>query len=300
MSTYNGSQFLREQIDSILKQKNVSLKLIVRDDGSTDSTPEILNYYQERGLLRWWKADNVGPANSFFELLKQSPEAEFYAFSDQDDVWDDDKLFEAVSLLSCNAGTALYHCNSRLVDKSLCSVGRNTYKPGRSRAYSNTSLLNVLCGAAPMGCTTVFTKEIRDAVNSRSAKEFIAYHDRLIYDLCALLRLPIIYDDRPHLSYRQHGNNVIGVSGGISAANLLRYIQRGIRANPLNVYLQAASIEAIYSDILPAESLRLLRYISDARKKFLHRLMIALSPEVTFSSAFNSIYNRICLVIGNK
>lgn len=300
MSTYNGSKYLVEQIESILQQKNVSPKLFVRDDGSSDSTLDILNHYQDQGLLSWWQGDNVGPAKSYFELLKHSPDAEYYAFSDQDDVWDEDKLFEAVSMLKRNEGAALYHCNSRLVNKNLYYLGRNTYKLGRSQSYSNMSLLNALCGAAPMGCTTVFTKKVRDAVNLRNAKEFIAYHDRLVYDLCALLRFPRIYDDRPHMSYRQHGNNVIGVSGGISCANLVKYLHGIVKENPLNVYLQAASIETIYADILPKESLRTLHYISSAKTKLAHRLKIAFSRELTFSSAYDSIYNRFCLVIGNK
>lgn len=72
MSTYNGARFIREQLDSILDQTGeFELDLWVRDDGSTDGTKDILNDYESRGLLRWYTGENLGPAQSFLDLVRQ-------------------------------------------------------------------------------------------------------------------------------------------------------------------------------------------------------------------------------------
>ena len=69
MSTYNGERYVEEQIKSILGQKNVDVDLLVRDDGSSDSTLDILDAGKENGILHWYKGCNLGPAYSFLDLL---------------------------------------------------------------------------------------------------------------------------------------------------------------------------------------------------------------------------------------
>ena len=96
MSTYNGEKYLKEQIDSILKQKGVKVNLLVRDDGSTDNTLSLLEEYKKKGLLDYCCGSNMKPARSFMELLSIAPDSDYYAFSDQDDYWEHDKLFNAV------------------------------------------------------------------------------------------------------------------------------------------------------------------------------------------------------------
>lgn len=88
MSTYNGARFIREQLDSILDQTGeFELDLWVRDDGSTDGTKDILNDYESRGLLRWYTGENLGPAQSFLDLVRRTLGYDWYAFADQDDFW---------------------------------------------------------------------------------------------------------------------------------------------------------------------------------------------------------------------
>lgn len=96
MSTYDGENFLRDQIESILNQEDVYVHLIVRDDGSKDRTINILEEYQSRGKLEWYSGKNLGSARSFLNLVSKSPDNEYYAFSDQDDVWFSKKLKRAI------------------------------------------------------------------------------------------------------------------------------------------------------------------------------------------------------------
>ncbi|MBR7166470.1 MAG: glycosyltransferase [Bacteroidaceae bacterium] len=99
MSTYNGMQYIREQLQSIYAQQGVDLSLLVRDDGSTDGTLQLLDEEQQAGRLSWYSGKNLGPAFSFWDLLHNAPEAPYYAFCDQDDVWDADKLAVAVAAM---------------------------------------------------------------------------------------------------------------------------------------------------------------------------------------------------------
>ena len=100
MSTYNGEKYLREQIDSILKQTQVDAQLIVRDDGSSDGTVRILEEYSRNyPNVSFYQGTNVGVGKSFLELLKNAPQADYYSFADQDDVWLEDKLNHAVSII---------------------------------------------------------------------------------------------------------------------------------------------------------------------------------------------------------
>lgn len=65
MSTYNGEKYLREQLESLLSQKNVSVSIFVRDDGSTDGTTDILNEYKKEKKLEWYSGKNLRSARSF-------------------------------------------------------------------------------------------------------------------------------------------------------------------------------------------------------------------------------------------
>lgn len=83
MSTYNGERHLVEQIESILNQEGVDVRLMIRDDGSNDKTVEIARKYTDDVVV----GDNIGFRYSFLELIKNAPEAEYYALADQDDIW---------------------------------------------------------------------------------------------------------------------------------------------------------------------------------------------------------------------
>ena len=118
MASYNGIPFISEQIDSILSQAEVDVRLFVRDDGSSDGTRDLLQRYADEGSLTLLTGENLGPALGFLTLLRNAPEADYYAFSDQDDIWDSDKLITAIKQLKKQENLALYHCNSRLVDSA--------------------------------------------------------------------------------------------------------------------------------------------------------------------------------------
>jgi rhamnosyltransferase len=214
LSSYNGEAFISSQIESILRQTcGDAIRLFIRDDGSTDHTREkIAALDKGDGKITLFEGENVGAKNSFFELLafaKRLPEEfEFFAFSDQDDQWDLDKIEIALSSL-CEQRTkgepVLYASTSCMVDANL--------KPIQKRAPRRLKPLtpfNALVQCAVPGHTYVFNRRLLDAIPEDVNVSEIYYHDTFVLNV-ALLCGTVIYDPWPHANYRQHSLNQMGV-----------------------------------------------------------------------------------------
>lgn len=209
ISTYNGANYIKEQIVSLLKQEKVSVQIFVRDDGSKDGTQAILDEEQKLGHLKWYQGENKGPAMSFMELIERGKKADFYAFCDQDDVWLPHKMSAAVEKLKeiDASRPGLYFSEKYYVDASL-----NIIKKSQSLDYTYSfaeSLFDCNC----TGCTMVINKTLRDLL-VRSLPDYIEMHDSWIYRFCLACGGAVIHDDNAYIYYRQHENNVIGQNNG--------------------------------------------------------------------------------------
>lgn len=128
VSTYNGQKYLSKQLDSLISQVGVDMKIIVRDDGSSDGTRQILrNYAQTYSNIQLLFEDNCGAEESFNKLCQYSLQqdlTDYYAFCDQDDVWDNDKLSIAIQSLEKfdHLVPNLYFSNLRMVDDTLSYI----------------------------------------------------------------------------------------------------------------------------------------------------------------------------------
>ena len=222
MSTYNGMTYIEEQIESILSQKNCDVHLLVRDDGSTDATLDILKSYEKKGSLTLISDNiNLGPAKSFLKLLEMAPDDGYYAFSDQDDYWNSDKLERALEMLTQaeeNNMPLVYYSNSDVVDQNLNSTGKKVYS-GKQKP----TLERVLCGYGIQGCTMVLNKALRDIFLSVDmSKERIGMHDFFLCDLCMVCGGKILYDDFATMKYRQHESNVVGYDVNATRLNKIK------------------------------------------------------------------------------
>lgn len=212
MCTYNGAAFLQEQLESFARQSHTSWTLYVSDDASTDATRQLLADYQQR-----WGEDRMkvfdGPCQGFgknFVSLLKRPEVQgrFYAFSDQDDVWFEDKLERSVArLVTLSASRpALYCSRTRLVDVSRNAVG---FSPLFSRRPSfRNALVQSLAGANTM----LINQPAREVLMQLPEDARIVAHDWLAYMLVTACGGDAFYDAQPSLEYRQHGNNLIGAN----------------------------------------------------------------------------------------
>lgn len=215
MSTYNGEKYLREQLDSILAQSGVDVFLFVRDDGSHDGTHDILSEYESNyDNVTVEFAQNVGVGNSFMNALYSIPDTfDYYAFADQDDIWCDRKLAEAVALLQ-SSGKALYASNQENVDKDGNSLGM------RYSANMNIHIepIAVISRNVLAGCTMVFTRDLFAKLTDESSRPSEELLRNRIHDVwvaaAASVNGGIVYDERSFIRYRQHGNNVVGAYDG--------------------------------------------------------------------------------------
>lgn len=210
ISTYNGEQFIEQQLNSLFNQLDVQLTIFVRDDCSSDSTQDILRRYSDKITLIENTGSNLGVGNSFMESLYTVGDSfDFYAFCDQDDIWLENKLFTAVSKILEKTVPALYCSNQTLVDKDLNVIGE------RYKSDPNTSYLQILNNNKLTGCTMVWNKELQkvliDPENRPSYKLLnVRIHDVWVAMVASVIGI-IVYDPKSYILYRQHENNVVGV-----------------------------------------------------------------------------------------
>lgn len=204
MSAYNGEQFIREQIDSILNQTYKNVTLYVRDDGSTDRTRQILETYASERKLIYEKGKNRGFIRSFLLALKHCPEADYYAWCDQDDVWMPDKIERAVKILENQAGKerpALYFTDYDFYDEHMRYTGHGlVHKLGPSFA-------NSLMDCISLGFNSVFNEHARKMMLQNLPRHSCG-HDWWTYMICAAFG-EVIYD-RGYISvkYRRLSTSV--------------------------------------------------------------------------------------------
>lgn len=204
MSTYNGEKFLEEQIDSLLRQTYCNFEILIRDDGSKDRTCEILKEYEKKySNIYVYLENNVGVTKSFFELLKKS-DADYIAFSDQDDVWLEEKIEKAVEKLQTLKEPALYCSNKILVDSNLNIIAENKHKklvPGFENA-----VVECIC----TGCTSMMNRSLAENIKEHIPERAIM-HDWWCYLVASYLGT-VIFDNNAYIYYRQHESNVVGAS----------------------------------------------------------------------------------------
>lgn len=265
LSTYNGAKYLREQIDSILNQEGMELQLIVRDDGSIDSTRTILEEYSNQELLSWYEGENLGPTGSFFDLLEHAPDSDYYAFSDQDDVWLKDKLAMAVESLNNDMQPAIYASQTQMVDASLNDI----------QTPALTPLLS--CGEALVyafvtGCTVVINRKLRDIIIEHQPPKFIL-HDQWIYTVATAIGATIHFDNNSHILYRQHGNNVVGLNKSPLQLFIER-IKRIVIDKPHIRSNAAIQLYKEYSHIMPSDSKQVVEQFIKGKTNLLVRLRL--------------------------
>ena len=295
MSTYNGEKYLNDQIDSIISQKgNFRLSLIVRDDGSSDDTTEILNEYQKRQVLKWYQGSNIGPANSFMDLLYNCGNFDYYAFSDQDDVWNNDKIESGIETIKSIRRPCIYYCNAKLVDNKLNSLGTIKNKKGRS-----LSKLAYLCSGCVIGCSMLMNNELVNIVRSNSKPLAIDFHDKYLSRICVATDGIILYDPKPHFKYRQHGDNVVGaVPGSGSIRSFFDKVGHFLFHNDCVRSNTAKSLLEVYGSDAGSENRRLLRLLAEYRKD--HDVKMELMSETVFKTGSKNDFLFKTLVFMEK
>jgi glycosyltransferase involved in cell wall biosynthesis len=208
MCTKNGAAFIDEQLKSIAQQTHENWTLIVSDDGSSDATVQKLQQFAanhpQKVMIR--QGPGKGVCANFLSLANDSTlETDYFAFSDQDDVWHQDKLSRALTWL-----TAV----STEVPAMYCGRTELMTSDGQLRGFSlllnrPATFENALVQSLAGGNTMVFNRAAKKILEEAATVD-VVLHDWWVYQLISAAGGMIYYDPTPMLKYRQHANNVIG------------------------------------------------------------------------------------------
>ncbi len=206
ISTFNCEDKIKRQIQSILSQKDVNVTIKIRDDGSNESSKKILKDIQKKykDVIDIEYGDNKGYKQSFIELVYSTPNIfDYYGFSDQDDIWMNDKLFSCINLMEKDKaeGCKLAHCNSVSVDEKL-----NPRKEQELRVACPPSFKSAISTEYFQGCGMVWNKEAMEKIQEyRPTNKFLA-HDYWVGLVCYLAGKIYFCEDAKFYHIR-YGNN---------------------------------------------------------------------------------------------
>jgi glycosyltransferase involved in cell wall biosynthesis len=292
LPTFNGERYLSQQIDSLLGQDHADTDILVRDDGSTDRTREVLAGYAGNPRVRVVFGENLGVVRSFFELLRLSArDVDYVALCDQDDVWLSDKISRALSFFTAADRTrpVAYASRVAIVDEQLRQLEMSR-DPPKPLELGNSLVENLL-----PGCTIVLNRVARDLVVSK-LPEFAFIHDWWIYlvmSACGEIR----HDRESRILYRQHAQNAIGIAPN-AVAKLQRRVVRFLQRRE-SIVRQVAEFRRLFGDQLLPAQLETVTLIEHAPHSVWSRLRLAFSGRVYRQAMLDDILLR-AVILANR
>ncbi|MFI3190704.1 hypothetical protein BCS42_09170 [Crenothrix sp. D3] len=291
MSTYNGGQFLQQQLNSLYEQTYPHIKILVRDDGSSDATNTILAHEQARGAIAQLEAGaNLGATASFFTLLRHAAQTQtaYVAFCDQDDVWQTNKIERAVSLLAEVSDCPALYCSRLDIVNEQLEMLELSVKPTKI-GFGNALVENIA-----VGCTMVLNRKAIDLLCQQTLPNHVYVHDWWCYLVISCFG-KIIFDDNPLIKYRQHGGNVIG-----AATNHIGVLKRKL-ARLFNARLwiseQTVTFLELFADRLPPAERELLTLLIKAKSSCWCRVRLALSPAIWRQKSIDNFILRLVILM---
>lgn len=282
MATYNGSDYISDQIDSILSQESVNVNLIINDDKSSDDTVKICRKYARsyKNISLHVNETNLGIAENFLQSLyaDYASKYDYIAFSDQDDVWLPEKLIKGIEYMQkTNTQPTLYFSEVNNVNQNLQNP-----KPslGVFRGYekrSGTALLRVWAH----GCTMILNQKMRSIICSYRPEVIPANHDTWVYRVSACCGTIVADYDHSYILRRLHGDNEVGdVLGNFhNVRNFFSAVRMLFSPSTHERLKYALLIYNGYSKYLHAGQREALEVLINYQHSIVDRLKICFSPE---------------------
>jgi glycosyltransferase involved in cell wall biosynthesis len=262
MCTKDGAAFIDSQLKSIADQTHRNWILIASDDGSSDDTITKIQRFAEahphRTTIR--RGPGKGVCANFLSLANDSTiDADYFAFSDQDDIWHPDKLQRALAWLSTvPAGVPGMYCGrTELMTFDERPLGLSPLF-ARPPAFQN-ALVQSLGG----GNTIMFNRAAKKILEEAATID-VVLHDWWVYQLVSAVGGVIRYDARPMVKYRQHPNNLIGSNLGWRArfVRFRRMLKGRFRSwNTINI----AALRRLPAHLLQPKNQEILALFAKAR-----------------------------------
>lgn len=284
LCSYNGERYLKEQLDSIFSQSHGNFRVYVSDDGSKDSTQELLDKYGDEFRSRHvdrFAGPGQGFARNFLSIsCRDDIKADYYAWCDQDDIWHPEKLARAVTRLSSvpEGVPALYCARTELVDQDGQHLG---FSPvySRSACFRNALVQNI-AGGNTMVLNDALMKLLREAGKNAT----IVSHDWWAYMIVTGCGGVVLYDSEPSVLYRQHGQNCVGSNSGV-LPNLkrVRQLLKGRFKSWMDLNIEA--LELVSHNFTP-ENQSILRQFSEARRASVFFRLLKLKQSGVYRQTF--------------
>ena len=273
LSTYNGERFLDEQLESIFSQKtDAHIKVVVRDDGSKDGTKTILNKWATNHDLEIVEDGlSLGAAKSFWRLLNTVGDADYYAFVDQDDRWDVDKIQTAIDEIGEKEEPPLWFSNFRLMDEQ-----GHPLPDDISNAEPEISMESELVCGFVAGCAMVFNRAALRKIRSYPIHQ-IPMHDVVMIEYMLAIG-KVIYQSRPLFSYRLHSNNTVAKGGKPFLKRIKASFKQWFVVNK-NAYQKfCGEMLSLIGDELAPETRNYFEKIAFSKKSLTNRWAIVKDP----------------------
>ena len=215
LAVKDGERFLPDQLQSFVSQTHRNWSLCVSDDGSADRTVNIIREFAGRvsNSVTLRCGPRAGFCKNFMSLVRDDRiEGDYFAFSDQDDIWYVDKIERALRLLQTvpNDRPALYCSRTELV--SIDAQHRGYSELFAKRPGFQNALVQSLGG----GNTMVFNQRARELLKKVGDTDALL-HDWLAYQVISAAGGTVLYDRKPSVKYRQHSDNLVGSNLGLRA-----------------------------------------------------------------------------------
>jgi glycosyltransferase involved in cell wall biosynthesis len=230
MATWNGARFIGQQLESLFRQTFQDFRLIVRDDGSSDSTLQIVEQYRCRYSDRVIVRTNLSRQGACrtFSLLAEESSAPYVAFCDQDDVWREDKLelgYTAAKHVEAEHGVhtpVLVFSDLELVGEDSKILAPSMWKMKHVNPH-RASLGTMLVQNLVSGCTVLGNRSL--LVTGIPIPHGAIMHDFWLGLVAAAFGIlhPL---NETTVRYRQHQNNTLGAGSGWRITNALKRLVR--------------------------------------------------------------------------
>lgn len=219
MTTYNGAQYITEQLDSIRMQTRKVDEVVIVDDGSHDNTVELVRAFEKQhpecGIRLEVNEVNLGFKKNFYKAMSLCG-GDVIFLCDQDDIWKENKVAVLTELLESNSNIGLISSSFIQIDSDGKEVSSNKSAYMRKMEEGNlysVPLRDLIFHNVSQGCAMVFRKEVRDVYLKFFTDELP--HDWAL-NVVAAMEKKCYYLNSPMFYYRIHGKNTIGLNEGLT------------------------------------------------------------------------------------
>jgi rhamnosyltransferase len=311
MAVYNGEKYISQQIESIINQSCTNWQLLIRDDRSSDKTMDIINkfaVYDKRIKIIDNQGKRLGACLNFGELIKTTIKLgyEYIMFSDQDDVWKNDKIEKSLKIYKAEEAKKgkhtpiLVHTDFQYVDEKLNPLKFNNARVFRRLSAHKNKIKIIVNYNYIFGCTMFLNRALLSICSpippeAENHDYWIALHAAVFGE--------ILYIDEKTMFYRQHNNNV---SGGVKYSSWKNRLSRILtfQKHIENMRSRLKQFQAFIDrkkDLLGNEQAELfIRYIEYSQKGGLSAVFFMIKNAYISRSVIHTLIYYFSLIIAKK